>query len=179
MPNVTPLSEQRRGSNGWAIEELLFRGLEKLIKDLRRQESRGFEEEICEQIREALHRMARGADTATSASFSPEIIIESNRFRQRYQEWNRNGTKSDETAISSRRALISDLFLWRSKMMEILRSRRKGYISFATDDDFEIVARVYDQLDGVTSKYPNTFRLLGKSVAAFKAAAKQRALSSN
>ena len=168
------LSDQRLGSNGWAIDELLVRGLKRLIADLRAIEAKGFGEDVCNQVREALQQLAGGAVPGTAASFAPEIISESDRFHQRYVEWNGNGTKSDDAAVRSRRGRIDELFFWRSRMMEKLSSGRKGFTVLATDDDFEIVRGVYEKLDAVVARHPDVFGRLQASVAKFKVALRIR-----
>lgn len=59
-------------------------------------------------------------------------------------------------------------------MMEKLATRRRGYSAFATDDDFEIIRRVYDQLGTVVSAHPGTFHFLKVSIRSFKSATKAR-----
>ena len=168
------LSEQRLGSNGWAIDELLDRGLDRLIKDLRAIETKGFGEEICDQVRAALRTLADSAVPGTAASFVPEIISESDRFHERYVEWNGNGTESNEAAVRSRRGRISELYFWRSRMMEKLSAGRKGFTVFATDEDFEIVRSIYEKLGIVVARNPDIFVKLSGSITKFDAAIKVR-----
>lgn len=168
------LSEQKCGSNGWAIDELLVRGLKRLIQDLRAIEAKGFDEDVCVLVRNALLELSRSVAPGSAASFAPEIVIESGRFHQRYVEWNGNGTKSDDSAIRSRRGWIEELFFWRSRMMEKLSSGRNGFKVFATDDDFRIVSAVYKNLDTIVAQNPEIFKKLKASVDRFNRAAKAR-----
>jgi hypothetical protein len=168
------LSEQRFGSNGWAIDELLVRGLKRLIQDLRAIETEGFGDDICRHVRDALQTLSGNMEPGTAASFVPEIISESDRFHQRYVEWNGNGTESNDAAVRSRRGQIDELFFWRSRMMEKLSAGRKGFTLFATEDDFAIVRGVYERLGVVVAAHPNIFVKLSGSVTKFNTALKVR-----
>ncbi|MDY0749152.1 hypothetical protein SNE35_31940 [Paucibacter sp. R3-3] len=168
------LSEQWSGSNGWAINHLLIDGLERLIRDLQKLETTGFGEEICLQVREALHKLSTTQAAPTGASFAPEITNEGGRFHQRYIEWNGNLQNKSLEAVHSRNKLIGELYFWRERMISKLHSGRRQFKVFATDDDFEIVEGVYKQLGTVVAEHPDIFWHLKVSVAKFNAAAKRR-----
>ena len=168
------LSEQWSGSNGWAINHLLIDGLKRLVKDLRKLESTGFDEAICRQVREALHKLSTSQAGPTGASFAPEITNEGGRFHQRYIEWNGNLQNRSREAANSRKNLIGELYFWRERMITKLRSGRKGFKVFATDEDYAIVEGVYKQLSTIVAQYPDIFWHLKISVATFDAAARRR-----
>jgi hypothetical protein len=167
-------SDQRRGTNGWAVDELLSRGLKRLIKDLKVLEKTGFDDEICDQVKEALGRLAGGSGSITGATFVPEIISESDRFLDRYSEWNGQGT-GDAAFDRKRKGLIEELYFWRNRMLTKLHERRKGYYIFVTDDDFDLIRHVYEQLEAIVSAYPDTFYYLRTSVVSFRVGLRERA----
>ncbi len=173
MPyEMDKLTEQRRGSNAWALEELIDRGLGKLVADLKARELAGFGEDVCELVKDALRTLA-ARPSAAGAAFASGIVGEFDKFRQNYGDWNGQGTKSSKSAIIRRRQLVKTLHDWRAKMLDVLRKRRKGGLGQASLGDYTFVKEVYAKFRLLVDAHPLIFPGLKQSVERFEAAGRQ------
>jgi hypothetical protein len=136
--------------------------------DLKRLEQTGITEDVCKKIRELLSALVTAASAEPKGSFwQPAVHKVFRDYEHIYKEWN-DVRGSDESAISRRDALLSELQDIRHKIANVCRQNSH---SLSEAYDLQLVDTINEALRDTISVVPGTFTALAKSAARFAARA--------